>query len=737
MPNSDDDKYFQTLVEFEEGLSAYTVQPLDINHSVTLAQHGSSWSFGPVGRINVFVGATNAGKSRFLRGIAKAQTHQLFISSAYEAIWELLMRFEWLLASGEVLTFRVKQSQWEMSDGSPPVYSGLPSWAKDALQGIHPKSDYDLSVDAKAFGQLKVAIHRFLSARVINQPFRDDDLLRDGDLFPLTWIRNLMRGEIAARQRDEELQRNNPQYVYTSMSYQSLKFLNQCQMRSGHLAFGIDQVSLEWQTNFLGFWDAFEKLSNNDVMEFVEPSERFYIPTLRSAISLRDESGKRLTYDIFEVTTRQNYGLEESKGLQIFTGNRLYDTLKVSRNGTPEVLARLRSFERFLSDAFFEGKFVELVPLDESFEAGQHINVRVDGQASRDLHNLGDGINTLIILLYQLFMAKPGSWIFIEEPELNLHPGLQRLFLKTLLENPTLKKKQLVVFFTTHSNHLLRMTLDDGSVASDDISIFAFQQREGDGFLVRPLVSEHHDALTLLGVQNASVLLAQCGIWVEGITDRYYLRAYLNAYQDSTEFKKEKLKPMREDTHFAFWEYAGSNLAHYLLSPVPRKGTADFEEYDRGRKDVLAKIQSSALCNRIFLVADRDKGKEKKHSELRAVASGRVNFVYYPTPGVEIENLLSPEELKGCLAKMMPANQVVASATFAQADYKEERLGSFLEKELGISSSWVAPSGTLETYRKNQLSEVATDVIRWDTMSSEAKKLARALYQFLRLHNEV
>ncbi len=194
----------------------------------------------------------------------------------------------------------------------------------------------------------------------------------------------------------------------------------------------------------------------------------------------------------------------------------------------------------------------------------------------------------------------------------------------------------------------------------------------------------------------------------------------------------------REDTHFAFWEYAGSNLAHYLLSDIPRRGTEGFEEYDRGQKDVLAKIQSTALCNRIFLVADRDEGKDKKHAEIKAVAADRKNFVYYPTSCIEIENLLSPAEIKKCLSEMMSDSSAVDLLTFAQADYKEQRLGEYLEKELGIiPPTWVADSGTLKTYRKNQLSEVAAEVISWDLMSPEAKRLAKSLYKFLRTHNEI
>ena len=436
------------------------------------------------------------------------------------------------------------------------------------------------------------------------------------------------------------------------------------------------------------------------------------------------------------------YKLGDS-GVEVFTGGQLYKTMANDNRISWEVKDRFKKFERFLGDAFYEGRRVELLPLAKGEGAGadEHISLRVEEGTPRELHHLGDGINTLVILLYQLFMAEPGSWIFIEEPELNLHPGLQRVFLQTLLENEALQRRNLRVFFTTHSNHLLRMTLRDGTVAANGISVFAFQQREKqkDHFLIRPLFSEHHDALALLGVQNASVLLAQCGVWVEGPADCHYVRAYLSAYQDSTEFKAAGKRAMREDTHFAFWEYAGSNLAHYLLSGVPATGTLEGDDYERGAKDLRANIQSSAQCNRIFLLADRDEKKAQKHDDLARLAEGRSNFEYCVTDGVEIENLLSPAQLAAVLPKFLKG-PAPAIPTWKQSEYKTKRMGAFLKgkfPEANFPDSWKAQGGTLSTDRKKRLCELAMvpGVITWDTMSDGAKALAKSLHAFLARHN--
>lgn len=730
--------YLQTITGIDAGVKSYAIQPISEDDTNAISEENPIYSFGPLGVINIFVGATNAGKSRFLRSLAKAENYQFYSKELYQAVSNLKSCVRWFAKSNETIHFSINNHNGHQISGAPIVLYNMPGWIKEALAGVQSRSNYDLEINSDFFTKFADLVEHDVALQFSKEDAEKKRI--EGNPHQLQkeftialWARNLLRGELLARIADQKKQSNGAIYYPD----QPESFIRR---GSPYLSFPIDSVSSTWQDKYLQLLDSWEYLRYNEEVFSEKPPQRIYIPTLRSAVSLSDPNGKRLTYDIFEQTVRRNYQLDD-KQVKVFTGNRLYDTLRRDRNGTPEVVDRLRDFEAFLSTAFFEGRRVEIVALDKSYDTGQHISVRVQGESPRELHHLGDGINTLIILLYQLFMAQPGSWVFIEEPELNLHPGLQRIFLQTLLENEALQKRQLRIFFTTHSNHLLRMTLRDGTIASEHISVFAFQQRVSDKsqFLIRPLISEHHDALALLGVQNASVLLAQCGIWVEGITDRQYLRAYLNAYQNSDEFKKQgSLRVMREDTHFAFWEYAGSNLSHYFMGAIPRKGSKEAEQYDRGQKNLLAQIQSSALCNRIFLVADRDKKKEAKHTALRGLAVKHKNFAYYVTSGIEIENLLSPDEINACLPKLFN-KKVVAPFNFKQSDYKDVGIGKFLQEKYpsDCPENLAAESGTLTTYRKNMLCELAVQHISWNTMSKEAKALAKELHAFIAKHNNI
>ncbi len=723
---SDSYPYIQTLHGFDEGIGAYAIQPAGEANAPAPPEENPILAFGPLGRINIFVGATNAGKSRFLRTLAKNEGYAFYPSSRiYEAFRDVISLLDQLSKTTASAKLFVDYTKIQYL-GVTPQHPGtaLPPWVRQATPDIKPNSKFELTVNAEFFSRLNNQKWEFLPNRLERRTNAKSslDLMNLGDDYQvLLLVRNLLRGE-------REIKSTAPNHSILARRWDNSFY------------FSIDESFAQIEDSFLRFVDSLQLLCELPEVLSQKPPQRIYIPILRSAVSLSDENGQRLGFDIFEKTVRRNYKLDDAS-LEIFTGNTLYETIRSDRNGTPEIVARLRDFERFLGAAFYEGRSVEIVALDTKYDEGQHIDVRVAAETPRQLHHLGDGINTLIILLYQLFMAQPGSWIFIEEPELNLHPGLQRVFLQTLLENEALQKRDLRVFFTTHSNHLLRMTLRDGTIASKDISVFAFQQRESnkDRFLIRPLLSEHHDALALLGVQNASVLLAQCGVWVEGPTDRQYVRAYLRAYQESAEFKNAKLRAMREDTHFAFWEYAGSNLAHYLMSGVPPTGTPAGDDYESGQKALLAQIQSGALCNRIFLLSDRDEKKANKHATLEALAQGRTNFVYFVTDGIEIENLLSPPELASVLPKFLKGTPP-AIPSWKQPDYKTKRMGAFLKakfSEANFPKSWKEKSGTLSTDRKNRLCELAVEAIEWKTMSNEAKALAKSLHTFLARHNAI
>ncbi len=88
-----------------------------------------------------------------------------------------------------------------------------------------------------------------------------------------------------------------------------------------------------------------------------------------------------------------------------------------------------------------------------------HVEIVVDGE-ELPLFKVGDGVGAVTVLLYPLFTADEGTWAFVEEPENHLHPAYQRVFLETLLRDEALRRLGLHVFVTTHSNHLLDIAME-------------------------------------------------------------------------------------------------------------------------------------------------------------------------------------------------------------------------------------------------------------------------------------
>ncbi|MBL7202530.1 MAG: AAA family ATPase [Anaerolineae bacterium] len=654
--------YIQTLVGMGDELAAYLAadnQPLH--------------SFGPIARINILVGATNSGKSRFLRGLARSSSYGLFnernaidqLSSALdacEAVSKLQFSSSVAVMSAHYDTPRT--SGWRVKDPGAAVRDRVTFvWEpnrfleiKEQLQAVLQPADLDAQQAAR-------------------QPVMDS----------MARLTPLMR------------------------TISSGRAPKSCHFELIELIYGY-----------------LESLTSSEPPTVVHPP-KVYIPVLRSAVFLR---GCRLTphADVFAETLRQNHDLGKHD-IDLFTGNKLYTLIRSARDDFREIRSRLRAFERFLSDAFFAGAPVEIVPLHEGHAQGEHLVLSV-GQTERLFHNIGDGLQAVVVLMYRLFMAEPGTWVFIEEPEQGLHPGLQRIFLETISSNEVLQEKHLTLFMSTHSNHLLGMAMSE----FDNVSVFSLQKslsssEDRELFQIRPVLNRELNALALLGVANSSVFLANCSIWVEGVTDRKYLRAFLRAYQESDEFAAHQGRVYQEDIHFAFFEYAGSNIAHYFFSPGESEPA-----------DIDAKIRALALSNRIFLLADRDEAKEEKHAHLSELQQDNCNFQYCVTPGIEVENLISEFEMSRVLpdlAKELTEDDV-RSAGICQSEYRDRHIGKYLietfrDKHL---DAVVAPSGTLKTYYKNRLCELICSLVVWDNMSDDAKCLTKTLYEFIQRHNE-
>jgi hypothetical protein len=443
----------------------------------------------------------------------------------------------------------------------------------------------------------------------------------------------------------------------------------------------------------------------------------------------------------------------------------LYREILNSRNSEKKVRSQFENFERFLGINFFNGRQVDIVANFNKDENdlgntdSELILIHVDGEThTRKLHDLGDGIQAIIILMYKIFMAEPNSFMFIDEPELNLHPGMQRLFLEQIYSNEDLKKKNITYIITTHSNHFLDLTIE-----KDDVSIYAFSPRnneEGEKqFTIKNVNAGDNEILRHLGVNNSSVFMANCSIWVEGISDRNYIRAFLKAY---TAYLAKNEKPkyrssLKEDIDYAFFEYAGSNIDHYFFDN-DEENDGDIIEEDK----ILNDIKALALSNRIYLLADSDnaledsaKGKRLKKIE----AAKKDNFEPHVIRNVrEIENLLTNDIWEKVLIDFCNKNLVKEqkqtiqdsiTKVLAKINYKDfqtKYVGEYLNKinkQLGeIDGTNVLNQSIYEKSKKSfgtftqkrELSELVLKAnFSWEVFSKnkEIVELTESIYKFI------
>jgi len=432
---------------------------------------------------------------------------------------------------------------------------------------------------------------------------------------------------------------------------------------------------------------------------------KVYIPTLRGLRNLTPDNK-----DIYAEKTLNDYFRQVANFRpQIFTGLGLYQEIQKLLLGNLAQRKKIRDFETFLSEHFFDPKPVALIPkLDPPM-----LDIKIGDESERPVHLLGDGLQSIIILTFPLFMnqEKP-LLVFCEEPELYMHPGLQRVLLSAFGQ---FRSNQY--FLTTHSNHFLDLTLDFKSV-----SVYTFRKElEGSEeektaqFRVENISNEDSRSLQLLGVRNSSVFLSNCTIWVEGITDRRYLGKFLELYQRTPGVTRV----FEEDLHYSFVEYGGANITHFSFLD----STADPIVVDR-------------LCARLFLIADQDNAagaKAARHKELETKLGQR----YCCLKCKEIENLLPPDVIKKVVNDYEGSN--VEFNVFSQEDYKQCSLGEFIEK-----NALKGPRNRKASYAKDNslrdkvdfCSRAVREMKSFVELSPEARALTKRFYDFILENNK-
>ena len=240
------------------------------------------------------------------------------------------------------------------------------------------------------------------------------------------------------------------------------------------------------------------------------------------------------------------------------------------------------------------------------------------------ISSLGTGIHQVIILAAAVTLLE-NTVVCIEEPEIYLHPELQKKFIEYITRNTNNQ-----YFITTHSNavfdcfdvNIYHCRLDNGKTTCN----------------LAAIATQKYSILNDLGCKASDILQSNCIIWVEGPSDRIYVNKWI----------AEKEPTLREGLHYSIMFYGGRLLSHL---------SADNDEVNEFIKLICINRNMA-----IFIDSDKTYPNKPLNATKKRIKEefSSVGGYCWITKGNEIENYISEEQLGQAIHRLYGAGVLPA-----------------------------------------------------------------------------